>query len=271
MFDRNQNAGTLGGLDWGELDFFEITSPDYLFSCNSHVREPWNYGQNWSNTTHKTDYEDPALTWFNNIDPAWSEQSDPYLLKQPYKRMYLSKSMGNDWHIYSCEWSPDQIYIYIDHNLFFKLDGDFTYQYTDVYGNNKTIRPVHELDLIMPIIFNVTSSGVKDDQCNLPACFDYDIDYFRYFKLKKDCNNDFIKANSAHPNFNFCDYGLNEHKVHRLAKFGETGCLTCSAIYNTDCLHGISVRANEIELEDGFEVTGEAGDFYACDVDCDAL
>src|SRR5207248_654932 len=47
LYDRGQSGGTQGGLDWSEIDFFEITNPDYQFSCNAHIREPFNYGGKW--------------------------------------------------------------------------------------------------------------------------------------------------------------------------------------------------------------------------------
>src|SRR5438552_2693597 len=98
-----------------------------------------------------------------------------------------------------------QIKIYINYQLFFRLEGDFAYFYTDIYGNQKTVNPVHELNLIMPLIMAMGSNGcyrqiTSDCEClNYGPHYDYDIDYFRYFKLRKDCGHDFIKAISSDP------------------------------------------------------------------------
>jgi hypothetical protein len=82
------------------------------------------------------------------------------------------------------------------------------------------------------------------------------------------CGTDVIQ--SGNPPYDLCTNNYIE-QVYENVNFGTNGCTTCSVTVagGIGCPRK-SVHAKNIKFEDGFKVDQEA-EFYACDVNCDAL
>jgi hypothetical protein len=252
-----------GDIAWSELDF-EIVSNGSdgaltnTMECNVHMEKPRNVDQIWADSHPKEDvYNDPAHFANRKIDPSTTHSG--YFNK--YQRNNLT--FNHNWHIFAYEWLPDQIKFYLDNKLWFRLEGDYVYSYTDIFGSSTFIRPIHELNLEMPVLLNLCpSDSFPDTTKSGPDSLSMDIKYFKYYQLKLNCNIDFIQTGAAP--YELCGNYIQE--VYRNVEFGDaTGtCSTCSVTVSSGNCHQ-SVRAKNIKLYDGFYVSGEA-EFYAHDV-----
>lgn len=270
-------------IGWHEFDFFEIVNFDHLYTAKVMYEEPYGMNKRFlemyktqidNNTLSQ--YDDPSLFMGNKIDPecvVGLPQTNNYAKYQAlYDRIHLVFDGG--WHKFGCEWSPNQVKFYVDDKLFSRLEGDYIYNYIDIDNITKSINPVQKLILDVPMIlgfgFNPVVNPIAATDVNM------DVDYIRYYKLKKDCGNSFSLDNATTQHIDLCGvYGVNQHKVYNnnvgIVIGNASPCTDCDiTVGNCNNNETVSLRANDILLLDGFKVTSE-GKFYAHDIDCDAI
>jgi hypothetical protein len=170
------------------------------------------------------------------------------------------------WNSYACEWTPEEVNIYINGQLVAHYEGA-------VLQNDErtSIRTYHKPSYLdeMNIVLDIEGTdsdhegGHKrfgrylDPNINSPNLpFEFDIDYVKVYKLKNTgCEQAIITQNS----YNFSNY---QHGLKKSIRFGLENCSNCSAVVNQQ---NISLRAADgISLEDGFEVTANSNtEFFA--------
>jgi hypothetical protein len=248
-------------IQWSELDYEIVTNGSdsrwarlNALLPNLHLRKPFTASPN----------DEPAHFELKKIDP---DPTNDY-----YVHQYNSTGLlfNNEFHTFGYEWLPDQFRFYVDNKLWVKLDKDYQYTYTE-NGVVKTISPIHEFNLPMPIFLQMEFHGGNLSKPG-PDELHEDFQYVRYYQLKTACGTDFLHDNYSNTDF-YTQYFGNEI-VYDNERFGLTGCTTCSDEIlgnpnqncgRTDC-NLITLRAKDILFEDGFKVE-EAGELYACDVD----
>lgn len=197
-----------------------------------------------------------------------SEKIDPDVTGgyPSYMNIYQADalSFNGGWHKIGCEWSPDQIKFYVDDVLKFRLEGNYLYTYTNMYGSSASIQPVHEMNLPMPILLSYGILGGDPSAAPQGTTLAMDVNYVRYYTLKKDCNT-IIKKPGSPSSEDIC--GTYIERVYDSVILGSPTCSGCS-IEPKSC--HTSVRAKGIKLLDGFKVSAQ-GSFYACDIECDDL
>jgi beta-glucanase (GH16 family) len=272
-------------IDWSELDF-EIVSakcdmcnamaPNIL-ETNVHMMKPSGTGAFRAAVGLPTHYEgNPEHFMARKIDNSNPTYWDSFFRYKNFYHRHLIP--GGEFHKFGYEWAPDQIKFYLDDKLWFRLEGDYVYNYEHFGGfigrtgppnynpgyavfNPTSIRPIHELKAPMPILLGVDFKPPDPSNNNTAGSLSMDVDYVRYYTLKMDCNTDFIQ-----PAYDFCaQYGYNESKVYHLAQFGQAGHTGPPIAEVKSCR--VTVRANDILLLDGFKVDNE-GEFYAQDLSC---
>lgn len=283
------------------------------FTCNTHIIKPFDYNEKYIKwyrrrqvplllavslinpsclndmignkdpfTNLPLSFSNPAFTWNKQIDPqveyycdGFSENGGSSNSRPYYKALYESRNIDEEWHIYGCEWLPDQIKFYIDGKLHFRLEGDFTYNYNDTNDVPKTVNAIRELILPMPMIFGYNRVENNPSACIGNPSLDMQVDYIRYYQLKKDCGTNLNQP----PVYNFCT-ATYQQKVYENVVFGEIKqtppFFSCDPNTGADCalIDGcdITIRAKNIKFEDGFRVTAAEGSrLYAHDVDCSKL
>jgi hypothetical protein len=289
QFDANAALN----LDWIEFDY-EITSGstadpifqgDNLFTFNAHVETPYGYMADmykhnvnlsaWDDQAHfmlyKTDNNNYKEQFYDVFKGKTVWRQGPYFNRKYQSKLLLFGDRDHPtWHRLTFEWLPDQVKYYLDGKLWFRLEGDYVYTYTDYKGIVKSIQPVNLLkNHPMQAILNLWFTGNLANYNSL----NYDpivmkIDYFRYYQLKKACGQNVIQT--GNPPYDLCVDNYIE-QVYENVNFGSNGCTSCNVTVNggPGCTRK-SVHAKTIKFEDGFKITGES-DFYACDVNCDAL
>jgi hypothetical protein len=169
------------------------------------------------------------------------------------------------WNTYSCEWTPEEVNIYINGVLMAHYEGAIMF---DNFGNITDIHKPSNLDE-MNIVLDIEGTDKDhngghirfgkdlEPSINIPNLpFEFDIDYVIVYKLKNTgCEQAIIAQNS----YNFSNY---QHGLKKSIRFGLENCSNCSAIVNQQ---NISLRAADgISLEDGFEVTANTNtEFFA--------
>ncbi len=99
------------------------------------------------------------------------------------------------WHIYSLEWTPNYIKLYVD-GLLIRNEVNF--------GNFEP----------MQLIYNVGLTNHEPNSGTFPSKME--IDWIRWYKLKKDCNAP----------MDYCSYNFQNHdnKVKKYIRIGGSGC-----------------------------------------------
>lgn len=158
--------------------------------------------------------------------------TDVYNMKYPHIPNNQEDISG--WHIYSCEWMPDYVYLY--------LDGNLVSSYYD-----KMHIPKHHLTL--KTNYGIDTYGVKnikDENGNFiryePAWMDTDtltIDYIKVYQLNWDCNTDEVIS---------CQNDLDNYEYTVKNSVSITSTNGNVAVSNTDKI--------TFRVADSFEITG---------------
>jgi len=184
-----------------------------------------------------------------------------------------------DFHTFGMEWTPDQIIFYFDGKVKYKIEGDFEYKYprhnedcSSTVTPNKSIHPVSDLaevtgGLIMGMGGNLDGVNMTNTNGDGHELIMY-IDYFRYWKLKKECN---VNIQPCYYNFP-TQYPPTLHSVKNILEFGGTSTIPCDANFiNTNQQFQVTLRATQdIKLKDGFKTYNEIP-LYINKVDCNKL
>ena len=143
------------------------------------------------------------------------------------------------WHKYAVEWLPERLAFYLDDEVFFVIGGGQPTPYlqnTNVYIDLQVGDPTR----CPPSITN----GILGY---------FDINYFRYYKLKYDCKTNVTQI----PNFNTYNYAVKKS-------------ISLSSTTTIPPNSNITLRATDfIELQAGFEVPAGA-ELYLDITPCDA-
>lgn len=255
-FNRNPTTNA----DWQELDYCEITNDGGTnkFTCDAHMEQPFGEKDSRDNANLTTDPPaDPEH--FMNIKTDRSAGHAKYY--EHYERNFLHFNGG--WHIIGAEWSPNQVKFYLDDKIWFRLEGDYTYNYhDDLHNLDKYSFPIAAMSTPMQIILAFGVTGKNPSSPGAPQV-SMDVDYVRYYRLKKNCN--LIVTKPGTPATDLCSSYTEQ--VCNGVILGQPGCTSCN-VGPASCR--TSVRAKSIIMQDGFKVSAQ-GSFYACDVDCDKL
>jgi len=258
------NASNSQNIAWSELDY-EITSytGDHGPNINNmeicmHMEKPANAANAWKALHPGNVFGDPAHFYNERIDQSYMFSA--YYAK--YQNYGFTFSHG--WHIVAWEWLPDQIKFYVDNKLYFRLEGSYRYDYTDIYGFPQTIYPVHDLSDTMPINLQLDYHPAhwSDTLVSNSDSFSMDVKYVKYYQLKKAACASAGFFQPGVPPYELCGHYIQQ--VYTSVVLGDsTGGSPRKSVTVSRCRE--SVRAKTIKLFDGFFV-GE-GEFYACDVD----
>jgi hypothetical protein len=229
--------------NYSEIDIAEIDAVNGRSTSNIHYREIGNTNdKNFREAIEKPTTANPNST------------TGTLLVEQ------------NSWQTYSCEWTPEEVNIYINGILMAHYEGAIVQNLdrTEILRIEKP-KFLDEMNIVLDIEgTDIDHPGGHqrfgrnlDPNVNLPNLpFEFDIDYVKVYKLKNTgCEQAIIAQNS----YNFSNY---QHGLKKSIRFGLENCSNCSAIVNQQ---NISLRAADgISLEDGFEVTANSNtEFFA--------
>ncbi len=154
------------GVNWSEIDIFEINALDYTHTFNVH-------------------YEDEATDNNDYYTPTWSLSRELGIILDPrFDNPFWHKLNFNTFHKIACEWSPTHIKIYVDDKLIFSTQCRYA-------------------DDLIPMNVNLgiaTPTSVLPFTTNTLFPYTMEVDYVKVYKLKMDCNNDFYSS-SGYANF----------------------------------------------------------------------
>ena len=189
-------------VTWSEIDFFEINAKNNLHSCNVHYKD----------------------IYFGTSSKWELRQNSDFDFTIDF----------NNFHKFSCEWTPNYISFYFDDKLIRTVHTD-------------TARKLIPMNLIMGI---ATPAGnfLEGFAPNSLFPYKFEIDYVKVYKLSMDCYTDVSAAQFS--------YNTHDYRVKRnIVIGGSTGKVPNGL--------SVSLRATQsITLNDGFEVP-LGSDFYA--------
>ena len=120
--------------------------------------------------------------------------------------------------------------VYIDNKLFWRLESNYVYNYTDIFGHAHSLHPVDSLMVPMPVILNMNPGGILPGSCSNcvgtdslasgPDSLSMDIKYVHYYTLKTDAPGsvDFVETGS--PPYEMC--GSYPQQVHSNVVLGDS-------------------------------------------------
>jgi beta-glucanase (GH16 family) len=133
---------------WSEIDVFEFNAASNTHTCNVH---------------YESDYVAPVVL-------------DHWAMRQSDVNDIENVNFNGQWHVFSCEWSPERI------NFF--MDGIY------ITGTSQYCADQLPLNLILDINVPATNFGYSTLPSGVLLPYTFEIDYVRTYQKQMDCNTE---------------------------------------------------------------------------------